>query len=168
MMRFIASVAALGAFAVGLPGTGSAGGWVVVSLDSTPAVEAGKDVTIGFTVLRHGVTPESSDDLAIVLTGTDRVEHRFEAVQQGAVGHHVATINVPAEGSYDWSITSSSGFVAAALGTLEVSGSSSGGGSWTWDALQWGSTSLAVVMAGLAVIEFRRSRTEAKAAPVAA
>ena len=55
--------------AVGVPATSSAGGWVVVSLDSMPAVHAGEDTEVGFTVLRHGVTPEASDDLAVVVTG---------------------------------------------------------------------------------------------------
>ena len=73
LLAFIATVAGL---AIGVPTTSSAGGWVVVSLDSMPAVHAGDDTEIGFTVLRHGVTPESSDDLAIVLTGPDGTSHR--------------------------------------------------------------------------------------------
>ena len=68
LLAFIATVAAL---AIGMSTTSSAGGWVVVSLDSMPAVHAGDDTEVGFTVLRHGVTPESSDDLAVVLIGPD-------------------------------------------------------------------------------------------------
>ena len=71
MRKLLAFIAAVAGLAIGVPTTSSAGGWVVVSLDSMPAVHAGDDTEIGFTVLRHGVTPESSDDLAIVLTGPD-------------------------------------------------------------------------------------------------
>ena len=138
----------------------------MVSLDSTPAVHAGDDTEIGFTVLRHGVTPESSDDIDIVLTGPDGTTHRFDAVQQGAVGHHVATITLPDEGDYRWHVTGQ--FVDADLGTLEVMAPSGGGPTWTWDVVQWGSATLAVVMVGFAVLELRRAHRDRRTEPVPA
>jgi hypothetical protein len=168
MRRIIAVIAAAATIGIAVPATSSAGGWVVVSLDSTPVVDADRDTTVGFTVLRHGVTPESSDDLSIVLTGDDGVAHRFAAVQQGAVGHHVATIRVESAGSYDWWVTSGSGFVQAELGTLTVSESASGGAGWAWDVVQWGSASVALLMGALAFADHRRTRTRDSTAPATA
>lgn len=166
MRRFIATIAGIAAIGLAVPGTSSAGGWVVVSLDSTPVVEADRDVAVGFTVLRHGVTPESWDDLEIVITRRDGGVHRFDAVQQGAVGHHVATINVPDDGDYGWKVVGP--FVDAELGTLIVNDAPSGGAGWRWDALQWGTASLALAMALLAIVDFRRTRRRRPTAPAAA
>ena len=75
-------------------------GWAVVSLDQQPELVAGDPTDIGFTLLRHGVTPESSEDVVFVLTGQDGTSHRFTAVPEGAVGHHVVTIDLPSDGDY--------------------------------------------------------------------
>ena len=104
MRKLLAFIAVALGLAGGLPATSSAGGWVVVSLDSLPAVHAGEDTEVGFTVLRHGVTPEQSDDLVIVARGPGG-EHRFEATQQGAAGHYVATVRLPDAGAYRWEVT---------------------------------------------------------------
>ena len=57
MRKLLAFIAVALGLAVAMPATSSAGGWVVVSLDSLPAVHAGEDTEVGFTVLRHGATP---------------------------------------------------------------------------------------------------------------
>jgi hypothetical protein len=163
MRKLLAFIAAVTALAIGAPSTSSAGGWVVVSLDSTPAVHAGEDTQIGFTVLRHGVTPESSDDLVVVVSGSPGTSHRFEAVQHGATGHHVATVTIPDAGSYTWKVTGE--FVDAELGTLDVTSPPDNSTTWPWTAVQWGSAALAVVMAGLVAIDLRRSRRREGAAP---
>jgi hypothetical protein len=165
MRKLLAFIVAAVGLAIGVPTTSSAGGWVVVSLDAAPAAHAGDDVEVGFTVLRHGTTPESSNDLAIVLTGPDGRTHRFEAVQQGAVGHHVATITLPDAGDYRWQVTGQ--FVAADLGTLEVTGPP-GGTTWTWDVVQWGSATLALLMVGFVVLEYRKARRDRRTAPAPA
>jgi len=163
-------IAAIGVFVVALvagPALSYAGGWVVVSLDAAPVFRAGEPVDVGFTVLRHGVTPETSDDLAIVLTDSTGAEHRFAAEPQGAVGHHVAAIDVPAAGGYTWRISGER--VEFDLGGLEVTRPGSGGTTWTWDFAQWGGLVLAVAMGGLAgrdVIRDRRRR--ATSTPAAA
>lgn len=167
MRKFIAALGALFAVVVCGPGTSSAGGWVVVSFDAAPLVHAGEPADVGFTVLRHGVTPETSPDLEIVLTDPSGTEHRFAAVPQGAVGHHVAAIDVPLAGGYTWRVIGE--FVAVDLGSLEVDSSAAGGSTWTWDAVQWGGLTLAVALAGVAardVIRDRRHRIST--APVAA
>jgi hypothetical protein len=160
MRKLLTAVATAAAAAVALaaPATTSAGGWVVVSLDSTPAVQAGEDSEIGFTVLRHGVTPERADDLAVVVTGADGAYLRFDAVPDGAPGHYVATVAVPAAGDYEWKVTGA--FVDAELGALAVAAPDSGSASWAWTTVQWGSAALAALMAGLVAIDLRRSRRQ--------
>lgn len=164
----LAVPAAVIAFVVGVPTTVSAGGWVVVSLDAAPEFREGEAVTVGFTVLRHGVTPENNDDLVVVLSGERGRVHRFDAVQEGALGHHVATIDVPDAGSYSWKVTGS--FVDAELGAIEITGPMQAGGpgsGWVWNAVQWGSATVAIAMAGLAgrdVLRTRRRGTPATAA----
>jgi hypothetical protein len=166
MRKLLACIAAAVGFAFAVPATASAGGWTVVSLDSAPVVRAGDDVDIGFTVLRHGTTPENNDDLVVVVTGANGQVHRFPAHQQGALGHHVATINVPDRGSYDWKVEGQ--FVEADLGILDVAAPSGGSTTWTWDVLQWGSATLALVLACLAVADFRRTRRRRATEPVPA
>jgi hypothetical protein len=160
MKKVIAACAVLVAFLLGAPAMSNAGGWVVVSVDATPEIHAGDQVDVGFTVLRHGVTPETNDDLEIVLTDSTGAEHRFAAVPQGAIGHHVATIEVSAAGSYSWRVTGQ--IVEADLGRIDVLGSDSGSGTWRWDVAQWGSLTLAVAMgclAGRDALRARRNRT---------
>ena len=165
MRKLLVCIAAVAGLAIGLPATTSAGGWVVVSLDSAPAVRSGDDVEIGFTVLRHGSTPESSNDLVIVATGPDGRTHRFPAEQEGAVGHHVATINLADAGSYRWKVEGQ--FVDAELGILDVA-APAGATTWTWDVLQWGSATLALLLAGLAVAYLRQTRRQRRTEPVPA
>lgn len=167
MKKLVATLGFLVALVVAMPGSSSAGGWVVVSLDAAPVVRAGEPVDVGFTVLRHGVTPETNAGLEIVLTDSSGTEHRFAAVPQGEVGHHVAAIDVPQAGGYTWQVTGE--FVGFDLGSLTVDESASGGTAWTWDALQWGGLTLAGGMGGIAardMIRDRRRRTST--APVAA
>ena len=87
-------------------------------------------------------------------------------MQQGAVGHHVATITLPDEGDYRWHVTGQ--FVTADLGTLGVMAPSGGGTTWTWDVVQWGSATLAVVMVGFVVLEYRRAHRDRRTEPVPA
>lgn len=139
----------------------AAGGWVVVSLDESPQLVAGEPTDVGFTVLRHGVTPETSDDLEVVVTASDGSSERFAAVPDGPVGHHVATVTLDG-GSYTWSVTGA--IVAYDLGSLDV-GSPASGSSWLWDVGQWGGLGLAVVLGGLAAGDVVRRR---RAVPAAA
>jgi hypothetical protein len=162
MRKLLALLAVAAGFVVGVPSTSTAGGWVVVSLDELPAFHAGEDTEIGFTVLRHGVTPERADDLAVVVTGPSGSDHRFEAAQQGAAGHYVATVFLPDEGEHHWKVTGQ--FVDADLGTLDVTSRSDGGPRLAWTVAQWGTASLAVVLAGLAAFDVRRTRRDRRTA----
>lgn len=166
MRKLFAALAILFGVVAASPGSGGAGGWAVVSLDQQPELVAGSPTDIGFTVLRHGVTPESSEDIVFVLTDKRGARHQFAAVPEGAVGHHVVTIDVPSEGDYRLTVLGQ--FVEIDLGSLTVGATSAGASStWRWDALQWGTASLAVAMAGLAGWDLARARRLARA-PVAA
>ena len=161
MRKLIAVVAMLLGVVVASPGSAGAGGWVVVSLDEQPALIAGEPTDIGFTVLRHGVTPEANDDVMFVLTDERGARHQFTATPEGAVGHHVVTIDVPTDGEYRLTVLGQ--FVEVDLGPITIgSGSDGGSSTWRWDALQWGTASLALVLAGLAGWDVLRSRRLAR------
>lgn len=164
MKRIIALLGLIAALVVGggaqLAPPAAAGGWVVVSLDAVPDLTPGDPVTIGFTVLRHGVTPESQERLTLVATASDGRIYTFNARQEGDVGHHVATIDLPTAGTYSWSLTGQ--FVDVELGTYEVSPAP--GASWAWDVAQWGGLVTAVAAAAAAGVTALRSRRRTVAA----
>ncbi len=82
-------------------------GGVVISLDDVPPdAQAGVPFTIGFTVFSaHDGSPQS--DLEPIITATDPVSGEkmtVTAEPEGAVGHYVATLTLPAEGEWQWEI----------------------------------------------------------------
>jgi hypothetical protein len=161
MRKLIAAVALLLGIVVASPGSAGAGGWVVVSFDEQPALVAGEPTDIGFTVLRHGVTPETNDDIMFVLTDARGARHEFAATPAGARGHHVVTIDVPTDGEYRLTVLGE--FVDVDLGPIAIGAGSDGSSStWRWDALQWGTASLALVLACLAGWDVLRSRRPAR------
>jgi hypothetical protein len=93
-----------------------AGGWALVTLDSLPReVRAGESFQLGFMVLQHGKTPTNKDlngnPLAPILTAIkqggaakDAETFRVEARQEGAIGHYVADVTFPSDGSWAWQI----------------------------------------------------------------
>src|SRR5215213_7412764 len=93
-----------------------AGGWAVVTLDSLPReVRAGETFQLGFMVLQHGKTPTNKDldgnPLRPMLTANKQggaakaaETFRVEARQEGAIGHYVAAVTFPSDGSWAWQI----------------------------------------------------------------
>lgn len=161
--------AAVGWAAVIPAGPAAAGGWAVVSFDSSPAVVAGEPSELGFTLLRHGLTPESSTDVTFVVTGSDGYRERFSAVPAGAPGHHVVTITVPTAGDYTWSAEGT--FMPIALGRLSVAAerrSARGGASVGWEVVRWGGTGLAVLLAVAAAADASVTRRRRSAVSVSA
>jgi hypothetical protein len=168
MRKLLVVVGTAIAALVVVPAATHAGGWGVVSFDATPVVTPGEPAELGFTFLRHGVTPESSDAITFVVDGTDGTS-RFTAVPDGPIGHHIVTIEMPRAGAYHWSVQGDS-FIPIDLGTLDVDAPGTSGTSWRWDALQWGGTGLAVVLAGLAAgatLRPRRRRSPDDSVPAA-
>jgi hypothetical protein len=170
MRRLLVALGMVLAVAMGASGVASAGGWVVISLDSTPVFRAGVPTEIGFRVLRHGVNLENPEingaQMNVVLTAPDGTQTRFDVEPSGAVGHHVATVTVPEAGTYDWRVTGPS-FMDAELGSIVVEPASGGtrgsDSSAVWPILQWGTAGLAVAMAALVAIDLMRSRRLAAA-----
>jgi len=73
----------------------AAGGWAVGTLDPVGSATAGETVLVGFTIRQHGVTPVTLDDapgspVGIEIVDGSGIAHRFPAVADGPVGHHVA------------------------------------------------------------------------------
>ena len=166
MRKLIAAGAVVVGGLLAAPAASHGGGWAVVSFDEQPELVAGEPTDVGFTLLRHGVTPETSDDVTFVLTDEGGGRHEFVAVPAGATGHHVVTIDLPSEGDYRMSVFGE--FLELDMGSFTVgSGAYGGASTWRWDALQWGTASLAVVMAALAGWDVLRSRRSAAATATA-
>jgi hypothetical protein len=96
-------LALLLAFVFAIPAL--AGGWAVITLDELPTnVVAGEDLTIGFTVRQHGITPMNG--LYPTVTATLLKDEQFvvDAESDGEPGHYTATFTFPKEGNWEWSI----------------------------------------------------------------
>jgi hypothetical protein len=108
-MRHRAITAALSAVALTLivATTALAGGWANAIMDTPPddPVTPGKPITVGFTLLQHGVTPVDWGTAQVVLTNEATGQSvTFDARPQGAVGHWAAEISMPAEGTWSYQV----------------------------------------------------------------
>jgi hypothetical protein len=93
--------------ALALAAPASAGGWTAVTLDSLPtSITPGQNLSLGFMVRQHGVTPISNVSPTLKARNTATGE-TFSAVarQEGAVGHFVVDVTFPSVGSWQWSVT---------------------------------------------------------------
>lgn len=81
-----------------------AGGWAVITLDELPTdVVAGEPFTVGFMVRQHGRTPMT--DLHPTITANlDKEQLVIDAAAEGQPGHYTATMTLPKEGEWQWSI----------------------------------------------------------------
>jgi hypothetical protein len=171
MKRWIAcislAVAALGV--VMAPSAARAGGWALASFDEVPALTAGSDVEIGFTILQHGVTPVDESVLGepagLIVTDSNGTQTVFPAVESGPTGHYVATITVPAAGAA--TISADMGwFEPSAPMTVDVQAPSDPGGGWpTWIGIVLPMLGLACLLIVLLdVLAGRRTRVAARVA----
>ena len=109
MQHRAATIAAVSAMALTLilATSALAGGWAQAIMDSPPDDPGGANqpVTIGFTLLQHGVTPVDWGTAKVVLTNEATGQSvTTDARPQGAVGHWVAEISVPAAGTWSYTI----------------------------------------------------------------
>jgi hypothetical protein len=82
-----------------------AGGWAVITLDELPSnVIAGEPLTVGFTVLQHGITPMTDIQPTITAKLSDGEKMVVPAEPKGEPGHYVATLTFPKEGNWEWSV----------------------------------------------------------------
>jgi mono/diheme cytochrome c family protein len=102
-LRFALGLTLILSFALTIPVF--AGGWAVVTLDELPTnVVAGEPLTIGFTVLQHGRTPVDGLKPTITFTLYKEKQVVFDAKEDGKPGHYSATVILPKEGEWNWSI----------------------------------------------------------------
>ena len=93
--------------ALALAAPASAGGWTAVTLDYLPTtITPGQNLSLGFMVRQHGVTPISNVTPTLKARNTATGE-TISAVarQEGAVGHFVVDVTFPSAGSWQWSVT---------------------------------------------------------------
>lgn len=90
---------------VGTTGIAHAGGWAVVTLDPLAASPVeGQPLSVGFTVLQHGVTPYTTANASITVTDAAGRTERFVAKPEGAPGHHVAQVTFAGSGVHRWEV----------------------------------------------------------------
>ena len=85
----------------------SAGGVAVVSLEEVPPPpNVGEEVTIGFTLMQHGVTPLLDEDVTLSGENTATGETvTATARPEGAPGHYVVSVTFPSDGTWHWRLT---------------------------------------------------------------
>jgi hypothetical protein len=133
-MRQVATAVATIALTLALAGPAIAGGWAVTTFDGLPGeFVAGTSYTLGYTIRQHGVTPINVEHTQIVAVGKSGKTLSFAGARDGAVGHYVATLNFPADGTYAWQVTQTP-FGPQELGTLVVVAAPAGSKSSTADA----------------------------------
>lgn len=95
--------------ALGTPA--AAGGWAVTTLDQVPPdLHAGDTYAIGYTIRQHGVTPidvkKMGGTTEMQITAPDGATTlRYPGVPDGAVGHYVAKVFFPSDGTWTWTVT---------------------------------------------------------------
>jgi hypothetical protein len=100
--RRAAAATAATALTMLLASTALAGGWASATLDGQPDDPgAGGTLSIGFTLLQHGVSPVDWGQPLVMLVD-DQTGRRVttQARQDGAKGHWIAELAVPAGGSW--------------------------------------------------------------------
>ena len=100
---WLTTCAVVGLLSIVGPAHVAAGGWAVTSLDPFEQPVAGQPITIGFTILQHGVTPVQVDGVGIRVFQTGSTGEFFPAVDDGdRVGHYTARLVFPHEGTFTW------------------------------------------------------------------
>lgn len=126
-MRYLAPLL----LALLLPAAAHAGGWAVVTLDSTPTgVRPGEPWNVNLNVLQHGRTPLEGVSPAVIVTDPKGKEMRFDARATGKPGIYAARVVFPKAGEYSYRVDD--GFTNAMpgytngvphdFGTVEIGG----------------------------------------------
>jgi hypothetical protein len=125
MRKVVMFAAAVGmVLAAAVAPAAAKGGWAVPSFDPLPPLEADRPVTIGLTLLQHGVHPVTVDDVTLTFTDDRGVTTRVAATPDGPEGHYVAPVQLPA-GAYRWSVQPGF-FPERELGTIDVAAPTDG------------------------------------------
>ena len=153
-----------------LASTAFAGGWANAIMDAPPDDPGGPNqpITIGFTLLQHGVTPVDWGPTQIVLTNAESGESvTFDAQPQGAVGHWVAEVSVPADGTWTYLVRHDLEIGMTGFDPITVGSTAAATGSATGLPLQpallmvGGFLALLVMVAGAAgILAYRHTRLD--------
>jgi hypothetical protein len=90
-----------------LAATAFAGGWANAVMDTPPDDPAGPNepVTLGFTLMQHGVTPVDWGTAQIVLTNDQTGQEIVaNATPSGRIGHWTAEVTLPGAGSWSYQV----------------------------------------------------------------
>ena len=103
----------------------AAGGWAITSLDPFEQPVAGQPITIGFTILQHGVTPVDVEGAGIRVLQKGTTGEFFPAVHDGdgRVGHYTARVVFPRDGTFTW-LVEQGFFGPQELGQITINASS--------------------------------------------
>lgn len=109
MFHRLAAIVAACSLVMLLAATATAGGWADIKADPAGTTEPpreGQPTEIGFTVLQHGVTPAGWVHPSVAFTNavTGQTVNAI-ATPEGADGHFVARVTLPAAGAWSWSVT---------------------------------------------------------------
>jgi hypothetical protein len=119
--------------------------------------QPGRPFDVGFMIRQHGRTPMTDPDAVVLVADATGHEIVFPANPQGVPGRHVATVTLPASGTYHWSVAHSLG--TQDIGTVTVGGSSAvastgGGPSSPWAVPLF---AVAALLGLLGVVDLARS-----------
>jgi hypothetical protein len=83
----------------------SAGGWAVITVDELPvSAVAGEPLTIGFIVRQHGISPTPGLSPTITFTLPKEEQFTVTAKEDDITGHYSATVTLPKEGDWYWTV----------------------------------------------------------------
>jgi hypothetical protein len=117
-----------------LAATAFAGGWANAVMDSPPDDPGAPNqpVTLGFTLLQHGVTPVDWGSTQLVLTNADTGEEIIAtATPDGATGHWTAEVTLPSAGSWTYQVRHDLEISVMRAEPITVGGAQAAGGSAT-------------------------------------
>lgn len=104
LLRVLTVAALLVALSAGMA---RAGGWATITGDASnpPQPNAGEELTFGFTVLQHGVTPAGWVNATFVMiNGSTGERIEAKATGQGPDGHFVARLTPTSGGYWTWQV----------------------------------------------------------------
>ena len=114
-----------------LAATAFAGGWANAVMDTPPDDPAGPNapITLGFTLMQHGVTPVDWGIAQIVLTNAETGEQIVaDAAPSGATGHWAATVTLPTAGSWTYEVRHDLEITLMRAQPITVGGAAAAGG----------------------------------------
>jgi hypothetical protein len=122
---WLTTCAVVGLLSIIGPAHVAAGGWAMTSLDLFEQPVAGQPITIGFTILQHGVTPVQVDGAGIRVFQKGTTGEFFPAVHdgEGRVGHYTARVVFPRDGTFAWQVEQG-WFGPQELGDITITASS--------------------------------------------